>query len=50
MQGAMRQHGKLILILDDASIIEMLRRKERGDDPNDLLSELAANFLLSLPR
>ena len=46
----MRQHGKLILILDDNAVCDMLRRKERGDDPTDFLFERADDFLLSLPR
>lgn len=49
-QGAMRESGKLMLILDDEKICRMLHMKERGDDPTDLLFELADEFLLSLPR
>jgi hypothetical protein len=49
-QGAMRESGKLMLILDDDIICNMLHMKERGDDPTDLLFELADEFLLTLPR
>lgn len=49
-QGAMREHGKLMLIVNDEKICEMLHMKERGEDPTDCLFELADNFLLSLPR
>lgn len=49
-QGAMREHGKLMLIVDDDIVCEMLHMKERGEDPTDCLFELADNFLLSLPR
>ena len=49
-QGAMREHGKLMLIVNDEKICEMLHMKERGDDPSDCLFELADKFLLSLPR
>lgn len=49
-QGAMRESGKLMLVLDDEKICNMLHMKERGDDPTDLLFELADEFLLSLPR
>ena len=49
-QGAMREHGKLILIVDDEQICEMLHMKEGGEDPTDRLFELADNFLLALPR
>lgn len=49
-QGAMREHGKLMLIINDEKVCEMLHMKERGEDPTDCLFELADNFLLSLPR
>jgi len=49
-QGAMREHGKLMLILDDDQVCAMLHMKERGEDPTDRLFELADDFLLSLPR
>lgn len=50
MQGAMREHGKLILAVDDETVCKMLHMKEEGEDPTDLLFELADDFLLSLPR
>ncbi len=50
MQGAMREHGKLILYIDDETVCKMLHMKESGEDPTDLLFELTDNFLLSLPR
>lgn len=50
MQGAMREHGKLMLVLDDDQICKMLEMKERGEDPTDLLFDVADEFLLSLPR
>lgn len=49
-QGAMREHGKLILVLDDDQLCEMLHMKERGEDPTDYLFDLADDFLLTLPR
>ncbi len=49
-QGAMREHGKLMLIVDDERVCEMLHMKERGEDPTDCLFEIADNFLLTLPR
>ncbi|MEZ2294982.1 restriction endonuclease [Variovorax sp. RCC_210] len=49
-QGAMREHGKLMLVIDDEKVCEMLHMKERGEDPTDCLFELVDNFLLSLPR
>lgn len=49
-QGAMREHGKLMLIVDDQKVCEMLHMKERGADPTDCLFEIADHFLLTLPR
>lgn len=49
-QGAMREQGKLMLILDDQQVCDLLHRKEAGEDPTDRLFDLADNFLLSLPR
>lgn len=49
-QGAMREHGKLMLIVNDNKLCEMLQMKERGEDPTDCLFDLADDFLLSLPR
>jgi len=49
-QGAMRENGKLMLVLDDKKVREMLLKKERGDDPADLLFEVVDKFLLELPR
>jgi hypothetical protein len=49
-QGAMRENGKLMLIIDDAKMGNMLVMKERGEDPTDLLFDLTDEFLLSLPR
>lgn len=49
-QGAMREHGKLMLILNDEKVCEMLHMKEQGEDPTDCLFEIADDFLLTLPR
>ncbi|SUC03782.1 Uncharacterised protein [Proteus mirabilis] len=46
----MREHGKLIIIINDKKICKMLHMKERGEDPTDYLFEIVDNFLLSLPR
>ena len=48
--GAMREQGKLMLIVNDEKVCEMLHMKERGEDPTDCLFEIADNFLLTLPR
>lgn len=49
-QGAMREHGKLIVNLTDEDLCNMLDMKERGDDPNDYMFEKVDSFLMSLPR
>ncbi|UWQ41622.1 hypothetical protein K3718_00620 [Leisingera aquaemixtae] len=49
-QGAMREHGTLMLILDDDLVCQMLHMKDRGNDPTDCLFDLADDFLLELPR
>lgn len=49
-QGAMREQGKLMLVVNDDQVCEMLHMKERGEDPTDFLFDLADDFLLSLPR
>jgi hypothetical protein len=49
-QGAMREHGKLIMVVDDKQVGRMLHMKEQGEDPGDFLFELADDFLISLPR
>lgn len=49
-QGAMREHGKLMLVIDENQVCDMLHMKERGEDPTDRLFELADNFLVTLPR
>jgi hypothetical protein len=49
-RGAMREHGKLMLIVNDNKVCEMLHMKDRGEDPTDSLFEVADNFLLRLSR
>lgn len=49
-QGAMRESGKLILVLEDKDICKMLHMRERGDDPTDYLFQTTDDFLMSLPR
>jgi hypothetical protein len=46
----MREHGKLILCLDDKGLTEMISCKVSGDDPNELLFEKVDKFLMELPR
>ena len=50
IQGAMREDGKLVLVVNDKMLCDMLRKKQRGLDPSDTLFELTDKFLLSLSR
>jgi len=50
VQGAMRENGKLMLVLDDHNLCKMLYMRQRGEDPSDLLFDLTDEFLLALPR
>lgn len=49
-KGALREHGKLILILDSADLIEMIHLKDNGDLPSDYLSNKLDDHLISLSR
>ncbi len=49
-QGAMREHGKLILNVDENMLIDLINSKISGDDPNELLFEKVDKFLMELPR
>lgn len=49
-KGAMREHGKLILVVNDEKVCKMLHMRDRGEDPTDLLFQLADDFLLRLSR
>lgn len=49
-EGAMRETGKMILILDDDDLYEMLDKKDSGGDPTDVLLDIADEFLTGLSR
>lgn len=49
-EGAMREHGKLIIVLEDDELCKMLSMKEQGDDPSEYLFEKVDDFLMSLSR
>lgn len=49
-KGALRENGKLILLITQNELIKMLEAKDVGDSPNDLLSELLDGFLSSISR
>ena len=48
--GAMRESGRLILVLDDKDVVEMIHSKENGSDPSDFLHQKVDDFLMRLSR
>jgi len=48
-QGAIREHGKLILNMDDDMINRLILSKIEGNDPNDILFEKVDSFFMELP-
>lgn len=46
----MRESGKLIVHLTDAHVINLIKCKTNGSDPNEILFELVDNFFMTLPR
>jgi Holliday junction resolvase-like predicted endonuclease len=49
-QGAMRESGKLILLLSNQDLIELIKLKPDDGGPEDYLDEKIWNFVISLPR
>jgi hypothetical protein len=48
--GALRAHGKLILILDDEDLKKMIAMRAEGSNPNDLLSAKLDDLLMPMSR
>lgn len=49
-EGALREQGKLILVLDDKLVCKMLHAKDLANDPSDILFNLADDFFMKLNR
>jgi hypothetical protein len=49
-QGAMRESGKLILLLSNEDLIELIKLKADKNGPENFLDEKIWNFIISLPR
>lgn len=49
-KGALRENGKLILLLTDEDIIKMCEMKKNEDDPNELLMEKLDDWLVELEK
>lgn len=50
IRGALREHGKLILVLNVEDICNMLKLRDRGDDHNKILTERLDEMLMKLER
>ncbi|SEO25627.1 restriction endonuclease [Acinetobacter sp. yr461] len=50
IDGAMREHGKLIISLSEQDLIILLEGKDKGDDPNVNLFNKIDDFLIGLNR
>ncbi len=50
VQGAIRENGKYILVLEDSDVITMLQMAKGGGDATDLLFAKLDNLLMKLPR
>lgn len=50
IRGAMRDVGKMMLVLDDDDVCELLHAKDRGEDPSDFLFQMTDDFLMQLNR
>ncbi len=49
-QGAMRESGKLIILLSNRDLIEMLQLSTQEGGPEDFLDKRIWDFIISLPR
>lgn len=50
MKGALREHGKLMILLTPEDLCEMLKLKDEGNDPNGFLADKVDDFLITLSR
>lgn len=50
MDGAMREHGKLIIPITTSELVDLLTAKDRGEDPNGFLFQRVDEFLIGLAR
>lgn len=48
--GVLKEHGKLIVDVQDRDLIEMLRMKENGEEPSDYLLDLIEAYLMAIDK
>lgn len=49
-KGVLRETGKLLIILSEADLLEMIKLKDNGNPPSDYLYELLDNYLLKIEK
>ena len=49
-EGCLKESGKLILDITDADLIEMLRKKDDGENPSDYLLAKLEKYLMSISK
>ena len=50
IKGILRENGKLIIVLDDEDIKEMIKLKEEGEDPTIILTNKLDYLLTHLEK
>ncbi len=48
--GILKEHGKLIVDVQDRNLIKMLRMKENGEEPSDYLLDLIETYLMAIDK
>ena len=49
-RGALRENGKLIILISNCELKQLLDRKDRGDDPSDVIADAIDEMLIGLER
>ena len=49
-KGALREHGKLIINLNEEHIFQMLALRKTRDDPNTVMAQILDEFLIKIER
>ena len=49
-KGVFRETGKLLLVLSEEDLLEMIKYKDNGTPPSDYLYELLDNYLLKIEK
>lgn len=49
-KGCLRENGKLIMLIDKSDVIEMIKKKEKNEDPSDYLLDILDDMLIELEK